>query len=45
MYDLGLVFVVFLVGYGFGYSGGYKIAERRFRDYLRDKYNDTFPMV
>ena len=45
MYDWGIVFVVWLIGYGFGYNGGYKIAERRFRDYLRDKYNDTFPMV
>lgn len=45
MYDWGITFVAWLIGYGFGYNGGYKIAERRFRDYLRDKYNDTFPMV
>lgn len=41
MYDLGLVFVVFLVGYGFGYNGGYKVAERKFRDYMRVKYGHT----
>ena len=41
MYDLGLAFVIFFVGYGFGYSGGYKIAERKFREYMRDKYGHT----
>lgn len=42
MYDWSLLFVVWFIGYWFGYSDGYKFAEQKYREYLRNKYNDNY---
>ena len=36
-----IILVAMAVGHMFGYNSGYRVAERKFREYMRDKYGHT----